>query len=168
MPASSRSLQRQPSVPSHAPPSQYPYCDQPIPGERADKIQHRIEARERDQAEKLSAEIRLARQNAEGEVAVRCSSARSPPKTIARSYGPFVLQRWVRRATNPGSPNPCRCLESLLVLDASSALASTADSDPPQVGTVCNASFRPARYPEHQDQWEPSPGLTLPRNSQYT
>jgi hypothetical protein len=73
MPASSRSLQRQPSVDPHALPSQCPYCDQPIPVERAEQIQHRIEARESDQAEKLSAGIRqeLAREKAQGEAAVR-------------------------------------------------------------------------------------------------
>jgi hypothetical protein len=73
MPASSRSLQRQPTNHRHGLPSQCPYCDQPIPVERAEQIRHRIEAREWDQAEKLSAEIRqeLARQNAHGEAAVR-------------------------------------------------------------------------------------------------
>ncbi len=73
MPASSRSLQRQPTVDPRAFPSQCPYCDQPIPVERADEIQHRIEVKERDQAEKLSAEIRqeLAREKAQGEAAVR-------------------------------------------------------------------------------------------------
>jgi hypothetical protein len=73
MPASSRSLQRQPTVDPHALPSQCPYCDQPIPGERAEQIRHRIEARERDQAEMLSVEIRreLAREKAQGEAAVR-------------------------------------------------------------------------------------------------
>jgi hypothetical protein len=73
MPASSRSLQRQPTADPHAPPSQCPYCDQPIPVERADEIRHRIEARERDQAEKLSAKIRqeLARETAQGEAAVQ-------------------------------------------------------------------------------------------------
>jgi hypothetical protein len=72
MPASS-GLQRQPTVDPYALPSQCPYCDQPIPDGRADEIRHRIEARERDQAEKLSAEIRqeLAREKAEGEAAVR-------------------------------------------------------------------------------------------------
>jgi hypothetical protein len=73
MPASSRSLQRQRPAPAHALPSLCPYCDQPIPIERADEVQHRIEARERDQAEKLSAEIReeLAWETAQGEAAVR-------------------------------------------------------------------------------------------------
>jgi hypothetical protein len=73
MPASSRSLQRQATVHPQALPSQCPYCDQPIPVERADEIQHRIESRERDQAERLSREIRqeLAREKAQGEAAVR-------------------------------------------------------------------------------------------------
>jgi hypothetical protein len=73
MPASSRSLQRLPTVDPHAPPSQCPYCDQPIPVERAGEIRHRIETRQRDQAEKLSANIRLelAQEKAQGEAAVQ-------------------------------------------------------------------------------------------------
>jgi hypothetical protein len=73
MPASSRSLQRQPTLHPHAAPSQCPYCDQPIPVERAAEVQQRIDARERDQAEKLSAKIRqeLAWEKAQGEAAVR-------------------------------------------------------------------------------------------------
>jgi hypothetical protein len=64
MPASSRALQHRPTVDPHALPSQCPYCDQPIPVEHAEEIRHRINARERDQAEKLSVEIRqeLARE----------------------------------------------------------------------------------------------------------
>jgi hypothetical protein len=58
MPVSSRSLQRQPTVHPHTPPFQCPYCDQSIPVEQAKEIRHRIEARERDQAEKVSASIR--------------------------------------------------------------------------------------------------------------
>ncbi len=72
--ASSSSLQRQPaSPPSCACHAQCPYCDQPIPVEQADEIRHRIEARERDQAEKLSAKIRqeLAWETAQGEAAVQ-------------------------------------------------------------------------------------------------
>ena len=70
MPASPTPLRRQPAHP-HALPSQCPYCDQAIPVEQADEIRHRIESRERDQAEKLSAEIRqeLAREQAQGEAA---------------------------------------------------------------------------------------------------
>jgi DNA repair exonuclease SbcCD ATPase subunit len=73
MPASSLSLQRLPTVDPHALPSQCPYCDQPFPVEHAKEIRHRIDAREREQAEKLSAEIRqeLAREKAQGEAAVR-------------------------------------------------------------------------------------------------
>src|ERR1700722_9342014 len=73
MPASSRSLQRPPKVHSQPVPSQCPYCDQPIPVDRGDEIRRRIETRERDQAEKLSAEIRqeLAREQAQGEGAAR-------------------------------------------------------------------------------------------------
>jgi hypothetical protein len=73
MPASSRSLQRQPRALTHALPSQCPYCDQPIPVEHGEEIRRAIEARERDQAEKLSVEIRqeLAREKAQGEAAVR-------------------------------------------------------------------------------------------------
>jgi hypothetical protein len=73
MPASSRSLQRQPPAHAQAPPSQCPYCDQPIPIEQADEVRHRIEARERDQAEKLSVNIRqeLASERAQGEAAVQ-------------------------------------------------------------------------------------------------
>jgi hypothetical protein len=73
MPVSSTSLRRQPPALAHALPSQCPYCDQPIPVERADEIRHRIESRERDQAERLSAEIRqeLAREQAQGETAVQ-------------------------------------------------------------------------------------------------
>jgi hypothetical protein len=73
MPASSRSLPRQPPAHAQVPPSQCPYCDQPIPIEQADEVRHRIEARERDHAEKLSASIRqeLASQKAQGEAAVR-------------------------------------------------------------------------------------------------
>jgi hypothetical protein len=73
MPATSRSLQRQPTVDPHAGPSKCPYFDQPIPVEHADEIRHGIETRQRDQAEKLSANIRLelARQKAQGEAAVR-------------------------------------------------------------------------------------------------
>jgi hypothetical protein len=73
MPASSRSLQRQARVHPHARSSKCPYCDQPIPIEQADEIRHRIEMRERDQAEKLSVEIRqeLAREKAQGEAAVQ-------------------------------------------------------------------------------------------------
>jgi hypothetical protein len=73
MPASPAPLRRQPTVHPHALPSHCPYCGQPIPVERADEIQHRIEARERDQAEKLSAKIRqeLAREKAQGEAAVQ-------------------------------------------------------------------------------------------------
>jgi hypothetical protein len=68
MPASSRSLQRQPTVDPHALPFQCPYCDQRIPVEHAEEIRHRIEASERDQAEKLSANIRqeLALERAQG------------------------------------------------------------------------------------------------------
>ncbi len=77
MPASSRSLQRQPPAHPHALPSQCPYCYQSIPIEQADEIRHRIETRERDQAEKLSANIRqeLAREKAQGEAAVRSKIA---------------------------------------------------------------------------------------------
>jgi hypothetical protein len=73
MPASPATLRRQPPAHADAPASQCPYCDQPIPIEHADEIRHRIEARERDQAEKLSAEIRqeLAREKAQGEAAVQ-------------------------------------------------------------------------------------------------
>jgi hypothetical protein len=58
MPASPTPLRRQPTAHPHALPSQCPYCDQPIPEGQAEEIRHRIEARERDQAEKLSREIR--------------------------------------------------------------------------------------------------------------
>jgi hypothetical protein len=73
MPASPAPLRRQPPAHPHAAPSQCPYCDQPIPVEHAEEIRHRIDARERDQAEKLSAEIRQewARETAQGEAAVR-------------------------------------------------------------------------------------------------
>jgi hypothetical protein len=73
MPASPASLKRQPTVHPHALPSQCPYCDQPIPVEQANEIRHRIEVRERDQAEKLSANIRqdLASEKAQGEAAVQ-------------------------------------------------------------------------------------------------
>jgi len=73
MSASPASLRRQPTVDPHALPSQCPYCDQPIPDGQADEIRHRIEAKERGQAEKLSADIRqeLAREKAQGEAAVR-------------------------------------------------------------------------------------------------
>jgi hypothetical protein len=73
MPASSRSLQRQPTVHARALPSQCPYCDQPIPIEQADEIRHRTEAREHEHAERLTADIRqeLAREKAQGEAAVQ-------------------------------------------------------------------------------------------------
>jgi hypothetical protein len=73
MPASPAPLRRRPTVDPHGLPSQCPYCDQPIPVERADEIRHRIETREREQAETLSAEIRqeLVREKAQGEAAVR-------------------------------------------------------------------------------------------------
>jgi hypothetical protein len=58
MPASPTPLRHQPLAHPHALPSHCPYCDQPIPVERADGIQRQIEARERDQAEKLSVKIR--------------------------------------------------------------------------------------------------------------
>jgi len=68
MPASPAPLRQQPPARPHALPSQCPYCDQPITDERADEIRHRIEARARDQTEKLSANIRqqLVRGNALG------------------------------------------------------------------------------------------------------
>jgi hypothetical protein len=58
---------------SSCPPIQVSLLRQPIPIEHADEIRHRIEARERDQAEKLSANIRreLASEKAQGEAAVR-------------------------------------------------------------------------------------------------
>ena len=73
MPASPTSLRHQPPANPHALPSKCPYCDQTIPIEHADEIRHRIEARERDQAEKLSAEIRqeLEQRRAQGEAAVQ-------------------------------------------------------------------------------------------------
>jgi hypothetical protein len=73
MPASPTPLRRQPTTDPHALPSQCPYCDQPIPVEHAEEIRHRIEARERDKAEKVSVEIRreLALEKAQGEAAVR-------------------------------------------------------------------------------------------------
>ena len=49
---------RQPPAHAQAPASQCPYCDQPIPDEHADEIRHRIEARERDQAEKAVSEAK--------------------------------------------------------------------------------------------------------------
>jgi hypothetical protein len=77
MPATSRSLQRQATADPDVLPSQCSYCDQPIPVERADEIRHRIETKERNQAEKLSAEIRqeLAQEKAQGEAAVRSKIA---------------------------------------------------------------------------------------------
>jgi hypothetical protein len=73
MPAGPTSLRRQPPAHPHALLSQCPYCDQPIPVEQTDEVRHRIESRERDQAEKLSANIRqeLAREKAQGEAAVQ-------------------------------------------------------------------------------------------------
>ena len=73
MPPSPTSLRRQPPAHPHALPSKCPYCDQPIPIEHADEIRHRIETRERDQAERLSREIRqeLAQEKAQGEAAVQ-------------------------------------------------------------------------------------------------
>src|SRR5450631_41888 len=73
MPASRTSLRSQPTVHPHPLPFQCPYCDQPIPVERADETRRRIEARERKQAEKLSAKIRqeLAWEKAQGEAAVQ-------------------------------------------------------------------------------------------------
>src|ERR1019366_5750174 len=73
MPASPASLQRQPPVHSHELRSQCPYCDQPIPAEQAEEIRHRIEAKERDQAEKLSVKIRqeLAWETAHEEAVVQ-------------------------------------------------------------------------------------------------
>jgi hypothetical protein len=79
MPASPTPLRRQPAAHPHALPYQCPYCDQPIPVERADEVRHRIEARECGQAEKVSAEIRqgLAREKAQGEAAGCASSMKN-------------------------------------------------------------------------------------------
>ena len=63
---------RSPKVHSDAA-SQCPYCDQPIPVDQADQVRRRIQARERDHADELAANIRLevAREWAEGDTAVR-------------------------------------------------------------------------------------------------
>src|SRR5438045_7335305 len=73
MPANRPSLQRLPGPHSHALPSQCPYCGQPIPVDQADEIRCRIDAKEREHAGKLTADIKrlLALEKAQGDAAVQ-------------------------------------------------------------------------------------------------
>jgi hypothetical protein len=164
MPASSRSLQRQPSVPSHAPPSSIPTAISRSQASEPTRFSIGLKPGTRPGREAVGGD-QVGKAKCRGRSGCSVFFRTESSKDDRSKLRAFRAPTLGTTGHKPRSPNPYRCLEFLLVLDASSALASTADSDPPQVGKVCNASFRPARYPEHQDQWEPWPGLTLPRNS---
>jgi hypothetical protein len=91
------------------------------------------------------------------------------PRAFERCFqAPLPLLRVGRGLIRPRGQVSASVHEFLLVPDASSALAmhrrfrSATDRNGLQrIISTCTA-------PGHQDQREPSPGLTLPRNSQYT